>query len=77
MLAARVPVTRAEPRSEPISIRPARHAAHMWLARIRCSGPECEAELELVVGSIAELDGVVCEGGYGHDLLALAEVELV
>ena len=49
----------------------------MWEARIACSGPGCEAELELLIDDLRELDGVVCDCGYGYTLVAVVEVEPV
>jgi hypothetical protein len=49
----------------------------MWLARVICSDPDCYEERELLVGSLAELDGFACECGYGFVLLAVAEAQPV
>jgi hypothetical protein len=45
----------------------------MWLASLICSDPECYEERELLVESLEELDGVVCECGYGFVLLAVSD----
>ena len=52
----------------------------MLIARLTCSGAECEAELELVVEDLAELDRLaegLCDCGYGMGVLAVSEVELL
>jgi hypothetical protein len=43
------------------------------LARIVCSDNGCEAELEVAVATLDELDGLVCDCGYGYVLLTVAE----
>jgi hypothetical protein len=45
----------------------------MWLASLICSDPGCYEERELLVESLEELDGVVCECGYGFVLLAVSD----
>ena len=49
----------------------------MWIARVICSGPDCDDELEIVIGSLDELDGLICDCGYGYAFATIAEVELV
>jgi hypothetical protein len=49
----------------------------MWLAHVLCSAKDCTEELELIVEELEELDGAVCDCGYGFVLRSLSEVELV
>ncbi|HZA60028.1 MAG TPA: hypothetical protein VE523_12675 [Solirubrobacterales bacterium] len=46
----------------------------MLLARIECSDPECESELELVLEELDELHGLVCDCGYGFVLASVSEL---
>jgi len=46
----------------------------MLLARIVCSDPNCTEELEVTVQQLDELDGFVCECGYGFVLIDVAEL---
>jgi hypothetical protein len=48
--------------------------AAMLLARIECSDPECESELELVLEELDELHGLVCDCGYGFVLASVSEL---
>lgn len=49
----------------------------MFEARIICSGADCEEELEVLIEDLSELDGLVCECGYGFELLWITQVELL
>jgi hypothetical protein len=44
----------------------------MHLATLVCSDNGCYAELEIEVGELDELDGLVCDCGYGFVLIAVA-----
>ena len=46
----------------------------MLLAKIICSDPGCEEEHEIAVKRLMQLDGYVCECGYGFVLASVAEV---
>lgn len=46
----------------------------MLLARIICSDPGCEAELEVAVTRLEELEGFACECGHGFVLSAVSEL---
>ena len=46
----------------------------MFLARIQCSDPECESELELVLEELDELHGLVCDCGYGFVLASVSDL---
>jgi hypothetical protein len=46
----------------------------MLLAKIDCSDPGCEAELELVIEDLDELFGLVCDCGYGFMLSTVSEL---
>jgi hypothetical protein len=48
----------------------------MWIAHVICSGQECTEELEIVVDTLAELEELNCECGYGFAVLSVAEAEL-
>ena len=48
--------------------------ATMLLAKIDCSDPECEEDLEIVIEDLAELGGLVCECGYGFVLSSVSEL---
>jgi hypothetical protein len=56
-----------------LAVRPGRHDSAMFLARIVCSDSECTEELEVSVESLDELDGYVCECGFGFVLLEVGE----
>ena len=49
----------------------------MFLVQLTCSDEECTEEIDAVIDDLAELDGLVCECGYGTVTLTVAEVELV
>lgn len=49
----------------------------MFLVHLTCSDPPCTEEIEAIVATLDELDGLVCECGYGTVTLTIAEVELV
>jgi hypothetical protein len=44
----------------------------MLLARIVCSDPRCDVEKEVVVEFIDQLNGLVCECGYGFELVSVS-----
>ena len=46
----------------------------MLLAKIECSDPECEGDLEIVIEDLNELHGLVCECGYGFVLAGVSEL---
>jgi hypothetical protein len=46
----------------------------MLLARIECSDPGCESELEIVLEDLDELHGLVCDCGYGYTLATVSEL---
>ncbi len=46
----------------------------MLLARIVCSDPRCIEELEVEIGELDELNGFVCECGYGFVLMEVSEL---
>ncbi len=46
----------------------------MLLAKIDCSDPECEGDLEIVIEDLNELSGLVCECGHGFVLTAVSEL---
>lgn len=46
----------------------------MLLARIDCSDPGCEGELEIVIEELDELHGLACECGHGFVLAAVSEL---
>jgi hypothetical protein len=46
----------------------------MFEVHLACS--DCPEEIELLVGDLAELEGLGCECGYGFVSLAIGEVEL-
>jgi hypothetical protein len=48
--------------------------APVLLAKITCSDPGCEEELEIAVNRLLQLDGFVCECGFGFVLESVAEV---
>jgi hypothetical protein len=47
----------------------------MFEAYVACSN--CPEEIEVVIDELGELDGLVCDCGYGFVLISLGEVELV
>jgi hypothetical protein len=47
----------------------------MLLAKIVCSDPGCEEEHEIAVNRLLQLEGFVCECGYGFVLTSVAEVK--
>jgi len=49
----------------------------VFLVRIICSDRDCAEEIDALVEDLDELDGLVCDCGYGTLTLAVAEVELV
>jgi hypothetical protein len=46
----------------------------MLLAKIDCSDPACEEALELVIEDLRELDGMVCDCGFGFVLGTVSEL---
>jgi hypothetical protein len=46
----------------------------MLLAKIDCSDPECEGDLEIVIEGLEELEGLACECGFGFVLTAVSEL---
>jgi hypothetical protein len=46
----------------------------MLLARIVCSDPRCTEELEVAIEELDELDGFVCECGFGFVLMEVGEL---
>ena len=60
---------------EPDSIRPARNHRRVLLARIVCSDPDCDEELEITVETLTKLDGYVCECGHGFVLESVSELK--
>jgi hypothetical protein len=46
----------------------------MLLARIDCSDPACEEDLEIVIEDLNELHGLVCDCGYGFVLTTVSEM---
>jgi hypothetical protein len=48
--------------------------ATMLLARIVCSDPRCPEELEVAIEGLEDLDGFVCECGFGFQLMDVAEL---
>jgi hypothetical protein len=55
-----------------MSVRSRGHPRGMLLATVICSDPDCTEEVEVSVGVLDELDGLVCECGYGFVLLSVA-----
>jgi hypothetical protein len=47
----------------------------MLLAKIVCSDPDCEEEIEVTVESLIKLDGYVCECGHGFVLESVSELK--
>ena len=46
----------------------------MLLAKLVCSDPDCEAELEVAVTRLEELEGFACDCGHGFVLSAVSEL---
>ena len=46
----------------------------MLLTKIVCSDPECIEEIEVAVERLEELDGFVCECGFGFVLMDVSEL---
>jgi hypothetical protein len=46
----------------------------MLIARIVCSDPRCTEELEVAIDELDELDGFVCECGFGFVLTEVGEL---
>ncbi len=49
----------------------------MLLARITCSDDDCWEEVEVTVETLEELDGLICDCGYGFVLVTVADAALV
>ena len=49
----------------------------MLLARLICSDPACAESVETTGASLAELATLLCDCGYGLEVLALSHVEVV
>ena len=45
----------------------------MLVATLHCSDPACDAEVELEIEDLRELDGWSCDCGYGLVLLSVTE----
>jgi hypothetical protein len=46
----------------------------MLLARILCSDPACDEELEVVVDFVDQVDGLVCDCGHGFVLQSVSSL---
>lgn len=46
----------------------------MLLAKIDCSDPECDGDLEIVIEDLGELGGLTCECGHGFVLTSVSEL---
>jgi hypothetical protein len=46
----------------------------MLVATLHCSDPACDAEVEVEIEDLRELDGWPCDCGYGLVLLSLSEL---
>jgi hypothetical protein len=46
----------------------------MLLARILCSDPNCDEELEVVVDFVDQVDGLVCDCGHGFVLQSVSSL---
>jgi hypothetical protein len=44
------------------------------LAKIVCSDPDCTEEAEVAIDHVRELDGRVCECGFGFVLMQISEL---
>jgi hypothetical protein len=60
---------------QPVTSEAAFTIPGVHLARIHCS--DCPEEVEVLVDELDELDGLVCECGYGFVLESVEEAELV
>ena len=47
----------------------------MFIVHVICSDDECAEEIEAVVGSLEEVDEVVCECSFGTVLLSVSELD--
>jgi hypothetical protein len=61
-------------RKPPIHPGGKRRSPSMLLAKIDCSDPECEGDLEIVIEDLNELHGLVCECGHGFVLTSVSEL---
>lgn len=59
------------------SVRRGQHPSRMFLVQLICSDEECTEEIEAVIEDLSELDGLVCECGFGTVTLTVAMAELV
>jgi hypothetical protein len=59
------------------SVRRPAHPLSMFLVQLTCSDDACTEEIEAVVEDLSELDGFVCDCGFGTVTLSIATVELV
>jgi hypothetical protein len=46
----------------------------MLVATLHCSDPACDAEVEIEIEDLRELEGWSCDCGYGLVLLSLTEL---
>ena len=46
----------------------------MLLAKIVCCDPDCPEEAEIAIEHVRELDGRVCECGFGFVLMQISEL---
>ena len=46
----------------------------MLLAKVVCSDPRCDQEKEVVVDFVDQLNGLVCECGYGFELESVSSL---
>ncbi|MGH2956442.1 MAG: hypothetical protein ACRDL6_05535 [Solirubrobacterales bacterium] len=46
----------------------------MLLAKIVCSDPDCPEEAEVAIDHVRELEGRVCECGFGFVLMQISEL---
>jgi len=60
-------LARAVPSRRPVKLR------RMLVATLHCSDPACDAELEVEIEDLRELDGWPCDCGYGLVLLSVIE----
>ena len=47
----------------------------MLLAKLICSDPDCDGEVEIAVKRLIQLDGFSCECGHGYVLASVAELK--
>lgn len=47
----------------------------MFIVHVACSDDDCPEEIEAVVDTLAEIDAVVCECGWGTVLVSVAEAD--